>query len=155
MFGHFGQRKDKQLRRGIQISSTNWPVCWYVEVFLECLKAKVFLLVAQSFHFAGQTNFCFHFSNQHFFCCFIYFYSAFSRTNNVRNSISLDINECSEGLDDCNRKTQLCLNTRGGYKCQEKIGDKCLPGLKYNIGTKLCEGWCRSFDWFSDFFMAY
>lgn len=55
-----------------------------------------------------------------------------------------DINECSEGLDDCNSQTQLCLNTKGGFKCQEKIdkiGDKCLPGLKFDEETKLCEGW--------------
>lgn len=61
----------------------------------------------------------------------------------------VDVNECSEGTDDCNRKTQLCLNTRGGYKCQEKIGDKCFPGLKYNSGTKLCEGARRLFNLFA------
>lgn len=63
----------------------------------------------------------------------------------------IDVNECSEGTDDCNRKTQLCLNTRGSYKCQEKIGDKCLPGLKYNLETKLCEGGCwLDIFWFSE-----
>lgn len=66
----------------------------------------------------------------------------------------IDINECSEGTDDCNRKTQLCLNTRGSYKCQEKIGDKCLPGLKYNSGTKLCEG-ARRLVWFISRFSVF
>lgn len=51
-----------------------------------------------------------------------------------------DINECLEETDNCNRKTQLCINTRGQYKCQSKIVDECLPGLKYNLGTKQCEG---------------
>lgn len=70
--------------------------------------------------------------------------------------ISADINECLEGTDDCNRKTQLCLNLRGSYKCQDKIGDKCLTGLKYNSETKLCEGACfvqftLGLDWISAF----
>lgn len=74
-----------------------------------------------------------------FFCFHLFCFILKQQTN---DSILSDINECSEGTDDCNRKTQLCLNTRGGYKCQEKIGDKCLPGLKYNSETKLCEGGC-------------
>lgn len=40
------------------------------------MKPKSFF-VAQSFHLFGQTNFCFHFSNQHIFCCFIYFLFCF------------------------------------------------------------------------------
>lgn len=63
-----------------------------------------------------------------------------------------DINECSEGSHECDSQTQLCLNTRGGYKCQEKIdkiGDKCLPGLKFDEETKLCEGWCSFFSLFA------
>lgn len=51
-----------------------------------------------------------------------------------------DINECLEETDNCNRKTQLCINTRGRYKCQIKIVDECLAGLKYNLETKQCEG---------------
>lgn len=95
------------------------------------------------------------FSNHLFFheaCFFLIFFLLFWFN-------SADINECSEGTDDCNRKTQLCLNTRGSYKCQEKIVDKCLPGLKYNLETKLCEGglafdsFCAIFclwpNWFS------
>jgi hypothetical protein len=73
--------------------------------------------------------------------CFISFSVSHRPRHCTRSSIRLkDINECTEGSDDCNRKTQLCLNTRGSYKCQEKIGEKCLPGLKYNQETKLCEG---------------
>jgi hypothetical protein len=53
---------------------------------------------------------------------------------------SKDINECTEGIDNCNRQTQLCLNIPGGYKCQDKAIDKCLPGLQFNSVTSLCEG---------------
>lgn len=78
-----------------------------------------------------------------YFVCSLFiflFFCLFFSHKQINDSILLDINECSEGTDDCNRKTQLCLNTRGSYKCQEKIGDKCLLGLKYNSETKLCEG---------------
>ncbi|KAL7022702.1 hypothetical protein ACKWTF_012350 [Chironomus riparius] len=51
----------------------------------------------------------------------------------------VDINECAEGLDDCDRRTQLCLNIPGSFKCQDKVVDTCLPGLKYDLETKLCE----------------
>jgi hypothetical protein len=57
-----------------------------------------------------------------------------------RTKFLLDINECAEGNDDCDRRTQLCLNTPGSFKCQDKVVDTCLPGLKYNLETKLCEG---------------
>lgn len=51
-----------------------------------------------------------------------------------------DINECSEAIDDCNRQTQLCLNTPGGYRCQDKVTENCIPGLSFNTETSLCEG---------------
>lgn len=92
----------------------------------------------------GPSTFVFIFplSSFYFVCSlFIFlFFCLFFSHKQINDSILLDINECSEGTDDCNRKTQLCLNTRGSYKCQEKIGDKCLLGLKYNSETKLCEG---------------
>lgn len=59
-----------------------------------------------------------------------------------RTKFLLDINECAEGLDDCDRRTQLCLNIPGGFKCQDKVVDTCLPGLKYNLEKKSCEGLC-------------
>lgn len=118
-------------------------------------------------HLSNKTNqsFAFHFqfiSFSFFFFCYsfatyLYFYISFfiwfyvlrfAFKQQTNDSILSDINECSEESDDCNRKTQLCLNTRGGYKCQEKIGDKCLPGLKYNSETKLCEGGCFFFFFF-------
>lgn len=51
-----------------------------------------------------------------------------------------DVNECSEGIDDCNRQTQLCLNMAGGFKCQDKVTENCITGLQYNTNTRLCEG---------------
>lgn len=124
MFGHSRQRAHQPLRGRLQISSTDWPMRRYVSRWAE--------------------HFCFHFPTQQFLfrLPFIYFslFLPFFSHKQINDSILLDINECSEGTDDCNRKTQLCLNTRGSYKCQEKIGDKCLLGLKYNSETKLCEG---------------
>ena len=90
-----------------------------------------------SFHFH---NFLSHSVFLFFHFCFFVGFRFFCAQTNQNDSISSDINECSEGIDGCNRKTQLCLNTLGGYNCQEKIGDKCFPGLKYNVETKLCEG---------------
>jgi hypothetical protein len=51
-----------------------------------------------------------------------------------------DINECSEETDDCDRLTQLCLNTPGSFRCQQKVVEKCLHGLRENPVTRLCEG---------------
>lgn len=51
-----------------------------------------------------------------------------------------DINECSEGIDNCNRQTQLCLNMAGGFECQDKVTETCLQGLQFNSVTSLCEG---------------
>ena len=32
-------------------------------------------------------------------------------------SMLLDVDECSEGLAGCNGPNQVCINTRGSYKC--------------------------------------
>ncbi|XP_037577545.1 fibulin-1-like isoform X5 [Dermacentor silvarum] len=39
----------------------------------------------------------------------------------------IDVDECSEGLDDCELDTQSCLNTHGGYQCLSKESKEC-PG---------------------------
>ncbi|XP_050026342.1 uncharacterized protein [Dermacentor andersoni] len=39
----------------------------------------------------------------------------------------IDVDECSEGLDDCEGDTQSCLNTHGGYQCLSKESKEC-PG---------------------------
>lgn len=52
----------------------------------------------------------------------------------------LDIDECATGQDDCNRDSQICLNTQGGFTCQNRASKtSCPAGFKSNmIGT--CEG---------------
>lgn len=52
----------------------------------------------------------------------------------------LDINECLEGTDACNRETQHCLNGRGNYTCQNKAVETCSPGFIYDSASKACEG---------------
>ena len=42
-----------------------------------------------------------------------------------------DIDECSQGLDDCSRFAR-CVNTEGGYRCV------CLPG--YQGSGRVCTG---------------
>ncbi|XP_065305767.1 fibulin-1-like isoform X9 [Dermacentor albipictus] len=39
----------------------------------------------------------------------------------------IDVDECSEGLDDCEGDTQSCLNIHGGYQCLSKESKEC-PG---------------------------
>lgn len=121
---HSGKRKDEQLWWRLQVSSQNWPVRRWVY----CLPFRFLPHFLNLFHLQLI-----------YFSSLIYF-RFLTQTN---DSIPADINECAEGTDDCNRTTQLCLNMRGSYKCKERVGDKCLTGLKYNSETKLCEGACR------------
>lgn len=51
-----------------------------------------------------------------------------------------DINECLEETDNCNDSTQICLNTRGSFVCQNKVSEQCLPGFKYDKNKKTCQG---------------
>lgn len=57
-------------------------------------------------------------------------YSGF-RLNKDQKSCS-EIDECKEGLDDCDKSTTKCVNTRGSYQC------RCLSGLKHKTSTT-CE----------------
>ncbi|KAF5308956.1 hypothetical protein FQR65_LT00038 [Abscondita terminalis] len=51
-----------------------------------------------------------------------------------------DIDECVMGKDDCNKESQICLNTKGNYTCIDKASKKtCPPGFKKNIFTQQCE----------------
>jgi hypothetical protein len=52
----------------------------------------------------------------------------------------IDIDECSEGLDDCQRDKHFCLNTEGNYTCQPQHDSKCPAGYKYNKAAATCEG---------------
>ncbi|XP_075987450.1 uncharacterized protein LOC142984030 isoform X2 [Anticarsia gemmatalis] len=51
----------------------------------------------------------------------------------------LDIDECDERLDDCQRLSQHCINTHGGFFCQDHVSKRCAPGFKVNVATGICE----------------
>ncbi|RVE53502.1 hypothetical protein evm_001872 [Chilo suppressalis] len=51
----------------------------------------------------------------------------------------IDINECDERLDDCQRLSQHCINTHGGFFCQDHVSKRCAPGFKVNPQTGICE----------------
>ncbi|CAG5037639.1 unnamed protein product [Parnassius apollo] len=51
----------------------------------------------------------------------------------------LDIDECEERLDDCQRLSQHCINTHGSYFCQDHVSKRCAPGFKVNAVTGICE----------------
>ncbi|XP_013148849.1 PREDICTED: fibulin-1 [Papilio polytes] len=51
----------------------------------------------------------------------------------------LDIDECEERLDDCQRLSQHCINTHGNYFCQDHVSKRCAPGFKVNAVTGICE----------------
>ncbi|XP_030025273.2 fibrillin-1 [Manduca sexta] len=51
----------------------------------------------------------------------------------------LDIDECEEHLDDCQRLSQHCINTHGYFFCQDHVSKRCAPGFKVNAATGICE----------------
>lgn len=53
---------------------------------------------------------------------------------------ALDVNECLEQLDACDRERQHCLNGRGNYSCLPKAVTMCQPGFAYNVSLGVCEG---------------
>lgn len=51
-----------------------------------------------------------------------------------------DIDECITGEHDCNKESQICLNTKGNYTCVDKASKHtCPPGFKKNAVTQFCE----------------
>ncbi|KAJ6646501.1 Fibulin-1 [Pseudolycoriella hygida] len=58
---------------------------------------------------------------------------------NAKTESCDDINECLEEIDNCNATTQICLNTRGNFVCQNKVSEECLPGFKYDKNKKTCQ----------------
>lgn len=52
----------------------------------------------------------------------------------------VDIDECEEHLDDCQRLSQYCINTHSAYFCQDHVSKRCAPGFKVNSATGICEG---------------
>ncbi|KAL3289893.1 hypothetical protein HHI36_023282 [Cryptolaemus montrouzieri] len=52
----------------------------------------------------------------------------------------MDIDECISGENNCNKESQICVNTKGNYSCVEKVARKtCPPGFKLNQYTQLCD----------------
>lgn len=51
----------------------------------------------------------------------------------------IDIDECSERLDDCQRLSQHCINTHGSFFCQDHVSRRCAPGFMANRATGVCE----------------
>nr|CAD7410871.1 unnamed protein product [Timema poppensis] len=52
----------------------------------------------------------------------------------------LDINECEEGLDNCDQNTQLCINKEGSFHCEIQGGvTQCPAGYKINKEQRKCE----------------
>ncbi|KAG0712253.1 Fibrillin-3 [Chionoecetes opilio] len=50
-----------------------------------------------------------------------------------------DVNECVDGTNNCNRTTHFCVNTQGGYMCEEKSGSaECVAGYKFSIQQQKC-----------------
>lgn len=51
-----------------------------------------------------------------------------------------DIDECITGENNCNKESQICINTKGNYSCAEKVSTNfCPPGFKKNPYTQLCD----------------
>uniref|UniRef100_A0A6A7G299 Fibrillin-2-like isoform X4 n=2 Tax=Hirondellea gigas TaxID=1518452 RepID=A0A6A7G299_9CRUS len=52
----------------------------------------------------------------------------------------LDIDECAERADNCDRDSQYCINTQGGFACQLRDSSgSCPAGYKYNADNSACE----------------
>ncbi|XP_050690490.1 fibulin-2-like isoform X2 [Eriocheir sinensis] len=51
----------------------------------------------------------------------------------------LDVDECVDGTNNCNWTTHFCVNTQGGYMCEEKGGSTdCVAGYKFSIRQNKC-----------------
>ena len=52
------------------------------------------------------------------------------------------MDECAENTHTCNRSTEICQNSHGGYQCLEKPirSRDCPAGFKWNENTANCEG---------------
>lgn len=48
----------------------------------------------------------------------------------------LDVNECKESLDSCERGSEVCRNTAGAYECDSK----CELGYRYDTRARTCQG---------------
>lgn len=83
MLGHLEQREDQQLRRGIQISSENRPVCWYVQFSLACHEAKELFCCSKFSLIWSDKLLLSFFQSAHFLLFYLFFVLLFSRTTNA------------------------------------------------------------------------
>ncbi|MPC59490.1 Fibulin-1 [Portunus trituberculatus] len=52
-----------------------------------------------------------------------------------------DVDECEDDSHNCNWTTHICVNTQGGYMCQEKSGSsECVAGYKFSTQQQKCIG---------------
>lgn len=50
-----------------------------------------------------------------------------------------DVDECVDNAHNCNWTTHFCVNTQGGYMCEEKSGSSdCAAGYKFSIQQQKC-----------------
>jgi hypothetical protein len=55
-----------------------------------------------------------------------------------------DVNECEEGLHNCDALTQVCINTHGSFQCQnqQKVPSQllCPVGFELDKESQTCVG---------------
>lgn len=57
------------------------------------------------------------------------------------STLFLDVDECVDNAHNCNWTTHFCVNTQGGYMCEEKSGSSdCAAGYKFSIQQQKCIG---------------
>lgn len=50
-----------------------------------------------------------------------------------------DVDECEDDSHNCNWTTHICVNTQGGYMCQEKsVSSECVAGYKFSSQQQKC-----------------
>jgi len=70
-------------------------------------------------------------------------YCTLNMLLHIHMSCLKDIDECKLGYDICARDVQYCINTPGGFDCQNKKEFNrynCPAGYKFNNYTLSCEG---------------
>ncbi|GAB6029259.1 hypothetical protein CHUAL_005025 [Chamberlinius hualienensis] len=51
----------------------------------------------------------------------------------------VDVNECENGQDACDRTREFCFNLQGLYECKRKSHSNCPAGYKFSQSGKSCE----------------
>ena len=77
-------------------------------------------------------------------CHFQYKTIPLDWSNRCRLNVNLwisvaDIDECAEGLHNCSRQSQSCVNGVGNFRCVDREPD-CHFGYRYDPLVRRCEG---------------